>query len=277
MKLFKRLLSGLSHLFAPAATQREQAHSDFEEARLFDEAETPAEDEIGMKGMVHPRPAVEPAPPRQASQEEIRMIERQLDQKKYVHYLGKFSGMQLEIDQHKLTLTSKDITPDSEIDQQRNSGKPVMKFHGAGKHTSAYFSVEHEDTVYVFWNNPSKEQRAIHAALQEKAQQRGDNATSTHVDLIDMPGGGDFRAHIVPVETYVDGKHVPVNRVERPVFTIASAAAERGYTPRKESEVATPSKLGADWKPEYGSSPKSAEPPRKAPPLQPGFYGPTYD
>lgn len=272
--LLKRLLTGFISLAVPSFVPRtggSGGQRDFEDARFDDDAHLTEHAEIGIAGMTVPKTA-KADPQRRATQSEIDALERQLDQKKFVHYLGKFSGMQLDINQHSLTMTSNDITPADQVDSFKAQGKPVMRFHPARHHTCAHFTVEYGDTVYVFWNNPSDTQRAIHNELQRKVEKRGETSTSTHVDLIDSPTGGDFRAHIVPVETYVDNKLVAESRTERPVFQIQTA--EPRFKARPETEVAPEIVLGSRWKPETGTA-------QTRPGIEqvraPGFFGPTYD
>lgn len=261
--------------------------------------------EIGIKGMVYPRPKPsEPDPPKRATPEEIAKVEAALNQKKFTHYLGKFSGMNVDIDNHILTLTPQDATPAKAVEQYRAAGKPIVSFHPPRDHICGYFTVEHANNVYVFWNNPSDAQKKIHNDLQKKIEARiknGETVSSSHCDLTILPDGGNFRAHVVPVEIMENGRVRKTTRIERPVFTIINTDDENKPVYRKaeplppDADYLAPNltiELREDWKPETGHADGAIRIKPVAPPAPPrtticgtplhanaipGFYGPYLD
>lgn len=263
--------------------------------------------EMGIKGIAYPKPKqAEPEPPKRATPEEIAKVEAVLDrnQKKFTHYLGKFSGMNVDIDNQILTLTPQDATPSEAVEQCRAAGKPIVSFHPPRDHICAYFKVEHGNNVYVFWNNPSEAQKKIHNDLQKKIEARiknGETVSSSHCDLTVLPDGGNFRAQAVPVEIMVDGQVRKTTRIERPVFTIVNADDENKPVYKKaeplppEADYLAPeliTELREDWKPETGHADGQSRQRPVAPPAAPrtticgtplhanavpGFYGPYLD
>jgi hypothetical protein len=120
----------------------------------------------------------------------IRMAAGKIENDKdYVHYLGRFAGMQLEING---TIISRD----------------KMKHYPAEKHTCAHFVVESNNTVYVFWDSPSAAQRKIHAELDQKNTER--KGKSSHRDLATFPGGDNYNHRILSI---VDD-HAPVTHID---------------------------------------------------------------
>lgn len=223
-KLFKWLLSPIKAVMpkAPAAIP------------LFQP------DNFGLRGMVYPKDKTI-QPPRRASTDDIRRAEEALvagdnKGKHFVHYLGHFGGMQLQINEQ-------DVPPEK------------IRHYPAKTHTCAHFTVDCDDTVYVFWNNPSEAQKKIHASLGEKNIAR--KGKSSHFDLTEEPDGGHYVGKI---------------------FSIVDSGSDQQIrldSPLKEADVA-PSRMKSDWKPEIGSTARPA-PRRTTSAVQIGFPGPTYD
>ncbi|QQG35987.1 MAG: hypothetical protein HYS17_10875 [Micavibrio aeruginosavorus] len=79
--------------------------------------------------------------------------------RQFVHYLGRFDGMNIEINGQPV--------------------KPEQITHYKGtKLTCEKFTVDLEDTTYVFWNDPSEQQKKIQTGMK----------VNTATDLGDMRG-----------------------------------------------------------------------------------------
>ena len=137
----------------------------------------------------------------------------------------------------------------------RDFAEKNIRHYPAKQFACEHFTVDHDDTVYVFWNNPSEQQKKIHADLDEKNTAR--NGKSTHCDLTQMPDGGDYSGQ---------------------TFNIVHVSVDKPKPQIRESDLSPATKMAADWKPETGvagNAPKETKPARRiAPGLQPGFDGP---
>ena len=239
---FRQLAASFISLFRtsllPHAETRAFHHTDFQDARLPDDTDSldsPAvaakNDDIGLAGMVQPKTKTV-SPPQRATAEDFRAAEDALvagdnKGKHFVHYLGHFDDMKLQIN-------------DQDISENKIRRYPAKQF------ACEHFTVDHDDTVYVFWNHPSEQQKKIHTDLDEKNTAR--KGKSAHCDLTAMADGGDYTGRS---------------------FNIVHVSAEK-------PERVPATKMGADWKPETGVAPNESTPRSRkvAPGLRPGFDGP---
>lgn len=166
-KFFARLLGGLGvgSLFSSFAPPRD------------DNPDTFAGNEWADTQPVKPI-AVHPA--------QTPLVESPKPVRQFVHYLGRFDDMNLEINGQPV--------------------KPEQITHYKGtKLTCEKFTVDLEDTTYVFWNNPSEQQKKIQTEMK----------VNTATDLGDMRGQTFGIHHLESLPGTFDDIDEPASQARR--------------------------------------------------------------
>ncbi len=175
---------------------------------------------LGMASKDNTAPAKPDDPPADTSTPAHPIVEP----KNVIHYLGKFEGMTLELDEHVLLLSPRAhnaAKPTPEAPQTKP--QPSMTYHPPTGAVCGHYRIVYDDTSYMFWDNPSDAQRAIVERLSQTPPHPDDKARHTYIDLRDAPGGDDFSARDgespVFTITNMDKRHVPFDRYAD--FTLA--------------------------------------------------------